>query len=654
MEADSEELVQDATGSLQDSFSSFRQRRMQEIRLARFNRGAARSPEQKASLRAAFVQSCLGYVGVPYSRRYLEPGAEEAALYLDCCGLVRRAVQDNQEQFGFLIGRWNQAYQFDTLPVALEEKDLLPGDLVFYEGAYLGKGRPQKHGIVHVEVLLGGGASVGARIKRGAIQVFPSFRFESASWSTTAYHFRSLDPWLEGRCVSCCSEHAWVEDCPVSAGVLRNSVFYHESDAESAGDDSEEEGEEGEGEGEEGDGEEGGDGVARRATLPSIATEDAPPRRREKSRSLSQTRRAPLTYFVGRSNGWRSVKASLDRRGWRQLPFDARRASRFDLRWVERKSDIDFRAHADGQLVSHFPNNECVTTKTGLLRSMREAFKGPSGVPWLPETYDLDARADCDEVLARYGAAGAASVVWIYKPASSNRGRGIRVFRGADALGELCRPAPEPSPMARPVPRGVLQRYIERPLLLWHEDRPFKFDVRCFLLVGASLPCFLCFYHPGYCRLSLRPYSTSDDSLADAAVHLTNAAVQKKEPSYPQQKEFQIQSVERAAGLCRDPLAAAYLLDGLQRDVKRCMRDVLRAALPKLSRKHGYFDLLGLDFMVTEDLRLLLLEANTNPAMSLDNSTLEALLPAVIDGAIQIVLDAQVSARSAKWRRNVV
>ena len=43
--------------------------------------------------------------------------------------------------------------------------------------------------------------------------------------------------------------------------------------------------------------------------------------------------------------------------------------------------------------------------------------------------------------------------------------------------------------------------------------------------------------------------------------------------------------------------------------------------MPKLVRRSGFFDLLGLDFMVStskdRDGKLLLLEVNTNPALSL-------------------------------------
>lgn len=57
--------------------------------------------------------------------------------FLDCCGLVRRVLRDLKEDFGFTIGPWNQAYQFDTLPIVInEENDMKPGDLVFISGIY--------------------------------------------------------------------------------------------------------------------------------------------------------------------------------------------------------------------------------------------------------------------------------------------------------------------------------------------------------------------------------------------------------------------------------------------------------------------------------------------------------------------------------------
>ena len=40
-----------------------------------------------------------------------------APLFLDCCGLVRRVLRDMEEEIGFTIGPWNQAYQVSPMAV---------------------------------------------------------------------------------------------------------------------------------------------------------------------------------------------------------------------------------------------------------------------------------------------------------------------------------------------------------------------------------------------------------------------------------------------------------------------------------------------------------------------------------------------------------
>ena len=66
------------------------------------------------------------------------PGPEyNSPIFLDCCGLVRQVMRDLQEDLGFRLGPWNQAYMFDTLPVTLTKRQMRPGDLVFMTGEYV-------------------------------------------------------------------------------------------------------------------------------------------------------------------------------------------------------------------------------------------------------------------------------------------------------------------------------------------------------------------------------------------------------------------------------------------------------------------------------------------------------------------------------------
>ncbi|KAL8198397.1 UNVERIFIED_CONTAM: hypothetical protein K2H54_009127 [Gekko kuhli] len=153
-----------------------------------------------------FLEQAKNYIGVPYAKKYHQPGTpeSESLLFLDCCGLIRQVVRDLTEEFGFCIGPGNQAYQYDTLPITLpSEEHLKPGDLVFISGTYFDTQRTrQAHDIVHVEIWLGEGeCSLGARWKEGKVQVFDSYKFVSTTYGGMKYHFKSIETWLQGICV---------------------------------------------------------------------------------------------------------------------------------------------------------------------------------------------------------------------------------------------------------------------------------------------------------------------------------------------------------------------------------------------------------------------------------------------------------------------
>ena len=94
------------------------------------------------------------------------------------------------------------------------------------------------------------------------------------------------------------------------------------------------------------------------------------------------------------------------------------------------------------QLANHIPNNDCISTKMGLLATMKDfhcnallcapAPPSPrlsprsacSMPPWLPETYNLDIPGDRLALLRSEAAVKqttGADGLWIYKPSSSNR-----------------------------------------------------------------------------------------------------------------------------------------------------------------------------------------------------------------------------------------
>lgn len=86
-----------------------------------------------------YCYECIQYL--LYICLFVCPSAPEydAPLFLDCCGLVRRVLLDLKQEFGFKVGSWNQAYQYDTLPNTLTQDQMKPGDLVFISGTYFNK-----------------------------------------------------------------------------------------------------------------------------------------------------------------------------------------------------------------------------------------------------------------------------------------------------------------------------------------------------------------------------------------------------------------------------------------------------------------------------------------------------------------------------------
>lgn len=563
-------------------------------------------------LRARFVETCKQYLGVPYARKSHEPDDPDygSPLFLDCCGLVRRAVQDLQEDFGFRIGKWNQAYQFETLPEEVALDQMKPGDLVFVEGTYFDTAKkPQRHNIVHVEVFLGGEtgeATIGSRWSRSnpaegkvrGVQIHPSYKYASKNYEIHRFVFRSLAPWLRGVCRSISYPDAATGSAAAALKCGGKSIFQ----------DSESEDEEA-------------------STYVPNPYGDAP------------------VFYVGEGNNWKVVAEALERRGWRRLPFDAGFSLRFDLKWVEQRSKIDYRRHVEGQLVNHIPNNDVITCKTRFLDTMH-AHEAASGSRFVyhPSSYTSERAGDKLRALAEAEAEPEAA--WALKPARGNGGTGIELLRGARALRERLFPEPrdlaDPSaaPARRPLDGWVVQRYIERPLLV--QGR--KFDMRAYCLVARTEPA-LWYFRPGYCKVALERYDPED--LDNRYAHLTNACVQKSHPQYRELhrgkhiwSEDEVEAELRSQGSMA--AGAEFSWSAVHADMRKALAWLYWASRERLERRPGYFDLLGIDFMLDADLRLHLLEVNSNPAMFFDSSpTLEELVPSLIGTTLEVVLKAQ-------------
>mmetsp|Transcript_16182 Transcript_16182/g.37186 ORF Transcript_16182/g.37186 Transcript_16182/m.37186 type:complete len:991 (+) Transcript_16182:152-3124(+) len=168
------------------------------------------------------------------------------------------------------------------------------------------------------------------------------------------------------------------------------------------------------------------------------------------------------------------------------------------------------------QKTNHFPSSWQIGRKDYLWQHVRKLQRQFPQMPCImPQAYVLpgDARA--------WEAAREAhpKALWIWKPVNSSCGRGIRVVRST------LDPSFEKKVSQR---AGVVQRYVERPLLL----DGYKFDLRLYVVITSYDPLKIYLFSEGLVRLATEKYSTSAKSINHRTMHLTNYSVNKTAGSY--------------------------------------------------------------------------------------------------------------------------
>jgi hypothetical protein len=118
------------------------------------------------------------------------------------------------------------------------------------------------------------------------------------------------------------------------------------------------------------------------------------------------------------------------------------------------------------------------------------------------------ALADAEAAIA----AAPAGARWLLKPSLANKGAGFALVRSAEA-------AAAHVAALRNVGEWVLQRYVERPLLLWRGGR--KFHLRVYALADGDLRVRV--FREALCLAAALPYG--DGGGDDARRHITNTCV---------------------------------------------------------------------------------------------------------------------------------
>jgi len=241
--------------------------------------------------------------------------------------------------------------------------------------------------------------------------------------------------------------------------------------------------------------------------------------------------------------------------------------------------------------------------------------------------------------------------LWIVKPAAKSRGRGISTFRD---LPKLLKYVEAGNGLST---QWVVQKYMELPLTIANR----KFDLRQWVLVTDWNPLTIYFYDECYARFSVEEYTTSDDNLDDAYVHLVNNSIGKNSDNF--NKVVTAENGETIEGFMwgcesfRRFVKEKSGYDAFKEKIQPRMKDIakwsLMCASECIEHRKNSWELYGFDFMVDEDFNAWLIEINSSPACDYSTKVTERYVQKALVELLSVVLDVRQWEATPKKNRGV-
>ncbi|KAG5475486.1 hypothetical protein LSCM1_03606 [Leishmania martiniquensis] len=327
------------------------------------------------------------------------------------------------------------------------------------------------------------------------------------------------------------------------------------------------------------------------------------------------------TYFLGSStfSVYEEMARQLRQEGWRRkteaglATVDVILGDRFHIPYsLLRGERMALSSRFGGtRWVNYFEGSHRLTLKAAMVQLMKEV--DTQWARWLPESYAIggDQLKKLDErqaLLESLMLAGDDDAVWIVKPSSGAKGRDIVLLRAAAVPGWL-----EQLPESGRV-MYVVQRYVDRPLLLSHGR---KFDIRVWALLMSPYSIYA--YSQASCRTASVPYDMSD--ITNIHAHLTNHCLQVNAEHFGEYEGGnemwlpQLQAFLTSIGKPPD-LLEARVLPAIRELLVRTLLAMMPQLVVPATEAYKCFQLFGYDVILTEEAEVRLLEINGSPGIA--------------------------------------
>lgn len=329
-----------------------------------------------------------------------------------------------------------------------------------------------------------------------------------------------------------------------------------------------------------------------------------------------------------------------------------------DLLWMRRGFRDWYPKLHDFQALNHIPRETELTRKDRLTATLHAHGRAsPQAVFSHCDFYQPSFRLDDAEERAAFAAQLPAEDrpenVWIFKPATLSRGIGIRISWQLGWLREALRKNEPVVFIHEGRPSAyIAQRYIGNVLLL--DGR--KSELRIYWLIASLDPLLVLIYHEGTARLTTRAYKFGD--FDDPLIHITNTYQQKKHGGVTPDTELKWDFARLQDYLVREKSAPPdFLRARLLPRLKQILAYVARAAETQLRQtppSGHFFGLLGADVILDDSLTPWLTEIQKGPGLSYDDPIKQRVIPPMLQGAVNIVLEVMARKRDARAMHGLV